>query len=139
MNGNWLWWIILLCCFGATAVCYLFFYRYRQSVGFHVAMNLAMTSSTLLGTTSGIVIGYQFSESYAFAAIATTFIAAAVGALFGSLGDQQTVLAGLSSGTMTGMMSPMLGAHAGQPLGLLLFSTALLFICFGLFCYSHKT
>lgn len=118
---------------------YLSFYKYRKVIGYHLGMNIAMTSSGVMGIGTGIILGYLYPDYYAIVTIVTTMVAMITGMVFGALVDYQTLLTGVSSGIMSGIMSPMLGAHTSQPLILIVFATALVFFSYALLCFSIRS
>lgn len=100
-------------------------------------MNIAMTSSGVMGIAVGTVLGYEFPAHYTVITIVTTLLAIIIGAIFGALVDYQTLLSGVSSGLMAGIMGPMIGVVAD--LGLIAFCTILVYIMFGLLFYSIRS
>lgn len=100
-------------------------------------MNIAMTSSGVMGIAIGTVLGYSFPSEYTLITIVTTFIAVLLGAIFGALVDYQTLLTGISSGLMAGIMGPMIGVVAD--FGLIAFCTVLVYSIFALLCFSIRS
>ncbi|KMY43264.1 hypothetical protein AC622_02500 [Bacillus sp. FJAT-27916] len=118
-------------------VSYSFLYKVRNLIGYHLGMNLAMSSSGVMGIAVGTVLGFTFPGYYTEVTIFTTAIAMIIGAFFGALVDYQTLLSGISSGLMAGIMGPMIGVVAD--LGLITFSTVLVYFTFGLLCFSIRS
>jgi hypothetical protein len=137
--------ILLLIILGLVLVSYLivalatfhYLYKIKQIIGYHFGMNIAMTSSMIMGIGIGTLLGYQWPLRYTLITIITTIIAVFFGALFGALVDYQTLLTGISSGIMSGIMGPMIGVIAD--LGLIVFCTLMLFLSFGLLCFSVRS
>ena len=118
-------------------VSYSFLFKVRNLIGYHLGMNLAMSSSGVTGIAIGTILGFTFPGFYTEITIVTTVIAMIIGALFGALVDYQTLLSGISSGLMAGIMGPMIGVVAD--LGLITFSTVLVYFTFGLLCFSIRS
>lgn len=123
----------LVVCF----ISYSFLFKVKNLIGYHLGMNLAMLSSGIMGITVGTLLGYAYPTNYTAITIVATLTAIVVGALFGSLVDYQTLLSGVTSGIMAGVMGPMIGVMAD--LDLLAFCTALLYLSFGLLCFSVRS
>jgi len=100
-------------------------------------MNIAMTSSGIMGIAVGTILVYGFPGNYAFITIITTILAILVGVIFGALVDYQTLLSGVSSGIMSGLMGPMIGMAADLPL--VAFCTILVYASFALLCFSVRS
>lgn len=123
----------LVVCF----ISYSFLKRVKNLIGYHLGMNLAMLSSGVVGISVGTLLGYAYPEHYTMITVIATVIAIIVGALFGALVDYQTLLSGISGGIMAGIMGPMIGMVAD--FGLLTFCTVLLYLSFGLLCFSVRS
>ncbi|RLL42065.1 hypothetical protein D8M04_15900 [Oceanobacillus piezotolerans] len=118
-------------------VSYSYLYKVKNLIGYHLGMNLAMSSSGVMGIAVGTVLGYAFPAHYTLITIAATVIAVIIGAIFGALVDYQTLLSGISSGLMAGVMGPMIGVVAD--LGLVTFTTILVYFTFGILCFSLRS
>lgn len=129
--------IILVSYLVVCFVTFSFLKRVKNLIGYHLGMNIAMLSSGVIGISVGTVLGYAYPEHYTVITIVATLIAIIVGVLFGSLVDYQTLLSGVSGGMMAGIMGPMIGMVAD--LGLLTFCTVLLYLSFGLLCFSVRS
>lgn len=100
-------------------------------------MNIAMTTSGVMGIAIGTVLGFAFPAHYTLITICTTVLAIGIGAIFGALVDYQTLLSGVSSGIMAGIMGPMIGVVADY--GLVAFCTILVYASFSLLCFSIRS
>ncbi len=100
-------------------------------------MNIAMTSSGIMGIAVGTLLEYGFPGHYTLVTIIATIIAIFIGMLFGALVDYQTLLSGVSSGIMSGIMGPMIGMAADLPL--IAFCTILVYASFALLCFSVRS
>lgn len=109
----------------------------KYLISYHFGMNIAMTSSGVMGIAVGTLLGYAFPAHYSLITIITTLIAILIGAIFGALVDYQTLLSGVSSGLMAGIMGPMIGVVAD--LTLVMFCTLLVYAMFGLLCFSIRS
>ncbi|HWL11884.1 MAG TPA: hypothetical protein VNQ57_02760 [Ureibacillus sp.] len=96
-----------------------------------------MTSSGVMGIAIGTLLGYAFPAHYTLITIIATLLAILVGAFFGALVDYQTLLTGVSSGLMAGFMGPMIGVVAD--FSLVMFCTLLVYVIFGLLCFSVRS
>ncbi|WCK55994.1 hypothetical protein PP175_08790 [Aneurinibacillus sp. Ricciae_BoGa-3] len=117
---------------------YLSLTKHKKVIECHTGMNIAMTATGVLGLIIGITLAIQFPNYYTSITIVSTFLCIIVGIFFGTLGDLQTIVAGISSGIMMGFMSPMIGAMTPSPIVLLLFTTLICVLSFWLLCYSVK-
>ncbi|WP_144061525.1 hypothetical protein [Bacillus sp. 1NLA3E] len=129
--------LVLLSYLVVGAASYRYLYKIKQIIGYHFGMNIAMTSSMIMGIGVGTILGYQFPAYYTWITIITTIIAIFLGSLFGALVDYQTLITGVFSGIMSGIMGPMIGVMAD--LGLIVFITILVFFTFGLLCFSVRS
>ncbi|QCR32288.1 hypothetical protein [Lysinibacillus sp. SGAir0095] len=116
---------------------YLYLKKLKYLISYHLGMNLAMTSSGVMGIAVGTLLGYAFPSHYSLITIVATFLAIIVGAIFGALVDYQTLLSGVSSGLMAGIMGPMIGVVAD--LTLVTFCSLLVYAMFGLLCFSVRS
>lgn len=117
-----------------------FFYlkRLKNLIGYHLGMNISMTVSTVSALSFGGLWGYQFPHESGWVTIATTLAAMAIGMIFGTLVDYQTVVTGISSGIMAGLMAPMIVVHSPDPAIMLSFCILLFFIAIFMLCTSVK-
>jgi len=118
-------------------VSYSFFRKMKYLISYHLGMNIAMTSSGVMGIAIGTLLGYAFPAHYTLITIIATLLAILVGAFFGALVDYQTLLTGVSSGLMAGFMGPMIGVVAD--FSLVMFCTLLVYVIFGLLCFSVRS
>ncbi|MEH7604419.1 hypothetical protein [Priestia megaterium] len=96
-----------------------------------------MLSSGMMGIAIGTVLGQSFPTHYTVVTIISTLVAVVIGAIFGALVDYQTLLSGISGGLMAGIMGPMIGVVAD--FGLITFCTILVYLTFGLLCFSVRS
>lgn len=123
--------------FLVSLVTYLYLKKLKYFISYHFGMNIAMISSGVMGIAIGTILGYAFPSYYAVITILTTIVAILIGAIFGALVDYQTMLSGISGGIMTGIMGPMIGVVAD--FSLIIFCTILVYIMFGLICFSIRS
>lgn len=102
--------IILYGNFGLFLVLYVFIYKYRRLIGFHLGMNISIVAGGMMGLSSGILLVFQYPFHYTIITIIATLIGMIVGGVFGAIFDYQTLLTGLVNGLMLGIMAPMIGA-----------------------------
>lgn len=127
----------LISYFFVCLVSYLYLRKTKYLISYHLGMNLAMTSSGVMGIAVGTLLGYAFPAHYALMTILATLLAMGVGAVFGALVDYQTLLSGVSGGLMAGIMGPMIGVIAD--LSLVTFCSLLVYFMFGLLCFSIRS
>ena len=128
---------ILVSYFLVCFVSYSVLLKVKYLISYHLGMNIAMTSSGVMGIAVGTVLGFAFPAHYTEITIITTLLAIIIGAIFGALVDYQTLLSGVSMGLMAGIMGPMIGVVAD--LGLIAFCTILLYSMFALLCFSVRS
>lgn len=133
-----IWWALSGIILIITFASYWYLYKVRNLIGYHLGMNIAMISSGVFGLALGSVLGARFYIHPEWTIIVTTLIAMLTGILFGSLVDYQTLISGISSGIMGGLMGPMISFHIHNPFPIMLFCTLLVFLTFGLLCFSIK-
>ncbi|AJS58834.1 hypothetical protein [Paenibacillus sp. IHBB 10380] len=138
MLGN-MWWVFLAVIIGSGLIAYIYLNKLRKIIGYHLGMNIAMTTSGVYGLAIGAVLGAQYHQSSSVVTIATTLLAVLIGVLFGSLIDYQTLVAGVTSGIMSGLMGPMLGMHSNDPMLIAVFCTILVPVSSFMLCYSVKS
>lgn len=129
--------VILVSYFLVCSATYSFLFKVKNLISYHLGMNIAMTSSGVMGIAVGTVLGFAFPAHYTMITILTTVLAILIGAIFGALVDYQTLLSGVSSGIMAGIMGPMIGVVAD--FGLIAFCTILVYASFGLLCFSIRS
>ncbi|TSI06694.1 hypothetical protein FJQ64_10120 [Lysinibacillus sp. BW-2-10] len=129
--------IIFISYFFVSAVSYSYLYKKKYLISYHLGMNIAMTSSGVMGIAVGTLLGYSFPGHYSLITIVATIIAIVIGAIFGALVDYQTLLSGVSSGLMAGIMGPMIGVIAD--LSLVTFCTILVYASYCLLCFSIRS
>jgi hypothetical protein len=131
-------WVIFVINFIMGFFAYLSLTKHKKVIECHTGMNIAMTATGVLGLIIGLTLAIQFPSYYANITIVSTLICIIVGIFFGTLGDLQTIVTGISSGIMMGFMSPMIGAMTPSPIVLLLFTTLISALSFWFLCYSVK-
>lgn len=136
---EWLYASLLMTYWLTAGAAYVCFAKARHLIGYHLGMNLAMTSSGVIGIATGIALGSLFPAHFAWITVLTTLLAILAGVSFGALVDYQTLITGVSSGIMAGLMGPMIGVMADEPLVLVLFSGGLLYLSFGMLCFSMRS
>lgn len=119
------------------AATFSFLFKVKNLISYHLGMNIAMVTSGVMGIAIGTVLGFAFPAHYTLITILTTVLAILIGAIFGALVDYQTLLSGVSSGIMAGIMGPMIGVVAD--FGLIAFCTILVYVSFGLLCFSIRS
>jgi len=129
--------IILVSYFLVCFISFTFLLKLRFVISYHLGMNIAMTSSGVMGIAVGALLGNTFPASYTFITVITTILAIIIGAIFGALVDYQTLLSGISSGLMAGIMGPMIGVMSG--FGMIMFCTFLVYVMFALICFSVRS
>lgn len=132
-------WILLISYLVVAVAAYLVLCRSRLLIGYHLGMNMAMTSSGVLGISTGAVLGSIYPLSFTEVAVASALFAALVGGLYGALVDYQTLLTGVTNGVMSGLMGPMIGMMASDVALTQAFCTLLVFGGFGMLCYSLRS
>ena len=136
-NINLLLLIILVSYFLVCAATFSFLFKLKSLISYHLGMNIAMTTSGVMGISIGTILGFAFPAHYTLITILTTILAIVIGAIFGALVDYQTLLSGVSSGIMAGRMGPMIGVVAD--FGLIAFCTILVHASFGLLYFSIRS
>ena len=91
---------------------YLWLFRRKESIDFHIGMNVAMVAGGGLALGTGVFLIYEFPFNYMEVTGIATLTGMIAGGLFGRLFGKQTMLSGYVCGLMTGMMAPMVGAAA---------------------------
>ena len=129
--------IIFISYFLVCAATFSFLFKLKSLISYHLGMNIAMTTSGVMGIAIGTILGFAFPGHYTLITICTTLIAILIGVIFGALVDYQTLLSGVSSGIMAGIMGPMIGVVAD--FGLIAFCTILVYASFGLLCFSIRS
>lgn len=132
-------WILLSSYVLAAAAAYLFLYKSRLLIGYHLGMNLAMTSSGVLGISIGAVLGTIYPLSFTEVAVVSALIAGAAGGVFGAMVDYQTLMTGVTNGVMAGLMGPMIGVMASDAALTQAFCTLLVYGGFTMLCYSVRS
>ncbi|MCZ2259921.1 hypothetical protein [Sporosarcina sp. G11-34] len=107
----WIWGMLIFQCVLAISG-YLWIFRRRALIGFHVGMNVAMVAGGGLALGTGVLLIYEFPFYYMEVTGIATLTGLAAGGLFGRLFGRQPMLSGYVCGLMTGMMAPMVGAAA---------------------------
>ncbi|MDQ0218930.1 hypothetical protein ELQ35_10360 [Peribacillus cavernae] len=105
----------------------VYIYKLRKLIGFQLGMTISMVAGGFFAFTSGIIFIYVYPFHFLPVTIAATLLGMAVGSIFGSFFDYQTLLSGYSNGLMMGMMSPMVGAVAKNSFLFLSFAECLFF------------
>ncbi|CAM4461999.1 hypothetical protein [Paenibacillus tarimensis] len=115
-----------------------YLFKVKNLISYHLGMNIAMTSAGTGGLAIGAVLGAWLYNYSTLAVVAATLLAIAIGAVFGSLVDYQTVVTGITSGVMSGLMGPMLGMHMQDPILIAAFCTLAACLSFVLLCVSVR-
>ncbi|WP_018921482.1 hypothetical protein [Salsuginibacillus kocurii] len=118
-------WLLLSCHMLMLLLAWLFLFKEKRFINYHLGMNVAMVPTGLFSLSAGLILLSLYPEAFIMITIITTCIGLATGIFFGSLIDKQGALMGFSSGIMSGIMAPMLGAMAADISPLLTFSTLL--------------
>ncbi|WP_257535967.1 hypothetical protein [Metabacillus litoralis] len=116
---------------------YIYFYKRRKLIGFHLGMNIAMVAGGSLAIGTGVILINQFPLHFLEITIIATLTGLIIGSLFGGLFDYQTLLTGFINGLMMGIMSPMIGAAASGTT-FILFLEFCIIGAFGLLILSSK-
>lgn len=132
-------WLFFYLNFILAGVCYIYLYKYRNLVGYHFGMNIAMTPSAIISIATGLILIYHFPAHFTEITIITTLIGIVIGVLFGALVEYQTVIMGFSSGVMAGIMAPMIGDMAQHNLLLIGFTEVMVFTLMGMLCFSLRS
>lgn len=135
---NLLFMIILASYFLICFITYAYLYKIRNLISYHFGMNLAMSSGGVMGIAVGTILGSLVPAHYTVITIIATVVGIVIGALFGALVDYQSLLTGVSSGLMAGVMGPMIGVMASD-MGMIAFCTILVYLTFGLLCFSIRS
>ncbi|RLL43850.1 hypothetical protein D8M04_13150 [Oceanobacillus piezotolerans] len=90
-----------------------------------------------MGIAVGTILGAVFPAHYTLITVIATIVAMVIGALFGGLVDYQSLLTGISSCLMAGIMGPMIGVVAD--IGMISFCSFLVYLTFGLLCFSIRS
>lgn len=120
-------------------ISYMYLYKRRKLIGFHLGMNIAMIAGGGLALGTGILLIYQFPLHYMEITIAATVTGMLVGGLFGGLFDYQTLLTGYINGLLMGIMAPMVGAAASDSFIFILFVEVFIMGSFSLVLVSSKS
>lgn len=91
---------------------YVYFFKRRKLIGFHLGMNIAMVAGGSASIGTGVILINQFPFHFLEVTVITTITGIFAGSVFGGLFDYQTLLTGYINGLMMGIMSPMIGAAA---------------------------
>lgn len=105
-------WGMLISQYVLAAFMYLWLFRRKKLIDFHIGMNTAMVVGGGLALGTGVLLIYEFPFDYMVVTGIATLTGMGAGGLFGSLFGKQTMLSGYVCGLMTGMMAPMVGAAA---------------------------
>ena len=130
--------IILYGNFFIAFITYVFLFKRRKLIGFHLGMNIAMIAGGGLAILTGVVLIYRFPLHYLEITIASTLIGMIVGSVFGGMFDYQTLLTGYMNGLLMGIMAPMIGAAASDSLLFILFLEVFILGSFFLLMLSSK-
>ena len=102
-------------------ISYIYLFKRRKLIGFHLGMNIAMVSGGGLAFITGVLLINRFPLHYLEITIATTLTGMIIGSLFGGMFDYQTLLTGYINGLLMGIMAPMVGAAASDSIVFILF------------------
>lgn len=121
---------------GSLVIGYVYLFNRRAQISYHLGMNISMTISMVCALSFGALWGFQLPQYSSWVTIAATLLSMVVGFIFGKLVDMQTVITGITSGMMTGLMGPMIVLHTNRPELLLIFVMFLFFFSMILLCGS---
>ena len=124
--------------FVAAFIAYMYLYKRRKLIGFHLGMNIAMITGGGLAFVTGVILINQFPLHYIEITIVATFIGMMIGSICGGLFDYQTLLTGYMNGLLMGLMAPMVGAAASDSLIFLLFLEIFIIGSFVVLLWSSK-
>ncbi|MFI2859164.1 hypothetical protein ACH6EH_18870 [Paenibacillus sp. JSM ZJ436] len=135
--------LILFICINALmavglVTTYVYLKKLKNLIGYHLGMNISMTISTVSALSLGPLWAFQFHHHSSWITMIVTLAAMTIGMLFGALVDYQTVVTGISSGIMAGLMGPMIIMHSFDPIPLLCFTLFLFFFSLIMLCTSVK-
>ncbi|MCM3782135.1 hypothetical protein M3231_04065 [Neobacillus mesonae] len=120
------------------AVGFIYLKKLKNLIGYHLGMNISMTISTVSALSFGALWGFQYPQHAGWVTIFATIAAMVIGLIFGTLVDYQTIVTGVTSGMMAGLMGPMIVMHSPDPVPLLLFCLFLFFFSIIMLCSSVK-
>jgi hypothetical protein len=119
-------------------ISYIYLYKRRKLIGFHLGMNIAMVTGGGLALLTGVILINQFPLHYMEITIAGTFTGMLAGSLFGGLFDFQTLLTGFINGLLMGIMAPMVGAASSDSIIFILFLEIFIIGAFIMLLVSSK-
>lgn len=121
---------------GSLIIGYVYLNKKRAQISHHLGMNISMTISMVCALSFGALWGLQYPQYSSWVTIAATMLSMLAGFIFGRLIDMQTIITGITSGMMTGLMGPMIVMHTNRPALLLIFIMFLFFFTMILLCGS---
>lgn len=130
--------ILLYGNFVITLIAYMYLYKRRKLIGFHLGMNIAMITGGGLAFLTGVILISQFPLHYMEITVVATLIGMIIGSLFGGLFDYQTLLTGYINGLLMGIMAPMIGAAASDSIIFILFLELFIIGSFAMLLLSSK-
>lgn len=130
--------IILYGNFIVVFISYIYLFKRRKLIGFHLGMNIAMVTGGGLAFLTGVLLINRFPLHYMEITIATTITGMVVGSLFGGLFDYQTLLTGYINGLLMGIMAPMVGAASSDSIVFILFLEIFVIGSFAMLLVSSK-
>lgn len=119
-------------------ISYIYLFKRRKLIGFHLGMNIAMVSGGGLALITGVLLINRFPLHYLEITIATTLTGMIIGSLFGGMFDYQTMLTGYINGLLMGIMAPMVGAAASDSIIFILFLEIFIIGSFSMLLMSSK-
>jgi|SRR4051794_33123619 hypothetical protein len=130
--------ILLYGNFVVAFISYIYLFKRRKLIGFHLGMNIAMVTGGGLAFVTGVLLINRFPLHYMEITIATTLTGMIVGSLFGGLFDYQTLLTGYINGLLMGVMAPMVGAASSDSIIFILFLEIFIIGSFFMLLISSK-
>ncbi|RFU61747.1 hypothetical protein [Peribacillus glennii] len=119
-------------------ISYIYLYKRRKLIGFHLGMNIAMVAGGGLSLGTGVILINQFPLHYLEITVASALTGILAGVLFGALFDYQTLLTGHINGLLMGIMAPMVGAASSGSLIFMIFLEVFVVGSFAMVLVSSK-
>ncbi|PLT33394.1 hypothetical protein [Bacillus sp. V5-8f] len=119
-------------------ISYMYLFKRRKLIGFHLGMNIAMIAGGGLSLGTGVALINQFPLHYMEITVASAVTGILTGVLFGGLFDYQTLLTGYINGLLMGLMAPMVGAASSGSVPFMLFLEIFIIGSFGMVLVASK-
>lgn len=130
--------ILLYSNFVVAFITYLYLYKRRKLIGFHLGMNIAMITGGGIAFVTGVILINQYPLHYMEITIASTLVGMVVGSIFGGLFDYQTLVTGYINGLLMGIMAPMVGAASSESITFIIFLELFIIGSFVMLLLSSK-